>query len=256
MHPVVATLELGERVLPIGSYGLCLCLGLFVSALGSLWAAQRAGLELGACIAVAGATVLGAFGGAFVLHSLVQWFRLGSLPLALQAPGMAFLGALLGGGGVALWSARQVGLPGLLLLDVSVPFLALGHAIGRVGCLLGGCCYGEPWAGALAVRYTSPLAPAAWPSVARHPVPAYESALLLGLCALLWLRPAREPGSGRQLLRYVSGYALLRAALETLRGDAVRGLYLGGLASSAQVLAAVLLCACAWLALRSRAALR
>jgi phosphatidylglycerol:prolipoprotein diacylglycerol transferase len=182
--------------------------------------------------------------------------RLGSLLLALQAPGMAFLGGLLGGGALAFWSARRLALPALLLLDLSAPFVALGHALGRIGCLLGGCCYGLPWNGVLAVHYGDPLAPAAWPSVARHPVPLYEAALLLALAAWLCWRPAGPPGSGRQTVRYVSAYALLRLGLETLRGDAVRGLYAGGLVSSSQLVALALLVACVWVSFRRQPALR
>ena len=66
-----------------------------------------------------------------------------------------------------LLAARRLGLPMWLTADALAPSLALGHAFGRIGCYLHGCCYGVPvhagaWYGcvfpAKADAY-SPLAP-------------------------------------------------------------------------------------------------
>ena len=57
----------------------------------------------------------------------------------------SLIGALLGG----LWFLRRHALPTLAVADLMAPSLVLGLALGRIGCLLNGCCYGglcdAPW---------------------------------------------------------------------------------------------------------------
>jgi formylglycine-generating enzyme required for sulfatase activity len=128
--------------------------------------------------------------------------------------------------------------PVLALADRAVPAIATGHAIGRIGCLLGGCCFGKPAHGLLAIHYTDPLAPAAVVAgLGRQPVPLYEAAALLGLALGCALRPLHDPGSGRRLRCYALAYAGLRLGLESLRGDDVRGVFFGGAVSVAQLIA-------------------
>jgi phosphatidylglycerol:prolipoprotein diacylglycerol transferase len=58
--------------------------------------------------------------------------------------GLAWQGSFAGGllGGIIF--IRRQGLPLWRLMDVVAPYIALGHSIGRIGCLLNGCCYGKP----------------------------------------------------------------------------------------------------------------
>ena len=68
----------------------------------------------------------------------------------LTQGGLVIYGALLGGGLALLWFVRSRQLPGLALCDLIAPAAAIGLGIGRIGCLLTGCCYGGicdlPWA--------------------------------------------------------------------------------------------------------------
>jgi phosphatidylglycerol---prolipoprotein diacylglyceryl transferase len=253
MHPILTVLQLGPRSLPIASYGALVCLGIAVAALGTLRAAQRAKADVGAAVALIGAALAGGFAGALVLHGIVQWLRSGSLPVALAAPGLASFGALLGMAAVLASSRSWLDLPVLAILERALPTLVLGQALGRVGCFLGGCCFGSPWDGPLAVEYSHALAPAAVSSVGRHPVPLYEAAALAVLAIGFAIRPPREPGRGQRLRCYVLAYCCLRLALEALRGDDVRGVFIAG-ASAAQWVAG---CALGLtLAIRSRFALK
>ncbi len=244
MHPILTVVQLGPRALPIGSYGALLCVAIAVVAAGSLRAAQRARLDLGACIAALGLATAGGFAGGWLLHALVQCARLGSLRAGFAQPGLAIPGALLGGAFCLRAAGRRLGLPVLAFAALAVPWLALGQALGRIGCLLGGCCYGRPGGGPLAIHYRDPLAPAAAAgAIGRHPWPLYEAAALL-LLALL-LRLAFTPRDPRRVLAYAEGYAALRFLLEPLRGDAIRGVFFGGTLSSAQLIALAALLACA-----------
>jgi phosphatidylglycerol:prolipoprotein diacylglycerol transferase len=110
--------------------------------------------------------------------------------------GLIWYGGLLGGVvAVLLWARRRDFLR-LALLDLAAPALALGYAIGRIGCQVSGDGdYGKasdlPWA----MGYPHGAVPTG-PGVTVQPTPAYET-LSMGLLALvLWrLRDALRPGA-------------------------------------------------------------
>ncbi len=98
--------------------------------------------------------------------------------------GLVWYGGLIGGAlGVVLW-ARYRGLLNLALLDLAAVPLALGYAIGRVGCQLSGDGdYGQPWDGPWAMAYPDGTVAT---DVPVHPTPIYET-LAMGLVAyVLW----------------------------------------------------------------------
>lgn len=90
--------------------------------------------------------------------------------------------------------------------DTFAPSMALGTAIGRVGCFFAGCCFGTP-------------CDLPWAHGGRHPAQLYESlgALLLFVLVLAARRLRRVPGEA--FLGFGVGYGLLRFALEFLRDD-------------------------------------
>lgn len=226
MHPIVATFELGGVPVTIGGYGVMLALALVVGAVVALATATRAGLDLGAFIAALAAAVGSGFVGAAALFAGVAWIATGALP---ANPGVVFYGgAITGALGFALM-ARAHGLPLAAALDALLPALPIAHAIGRIGCYLGGCCYGALWDGPWAVTYSNTLAPAAHPSLPRHPWPLYEAAVLLVLAIAFARKPARP---GEASVRYALCYAIARFALEPLRGDVIRGIGWSGVSTS------------------------
>jgi phosphatidylglycerol:prolipoprotein diacylglycerol transferase len=143
----------------------------------------------------------------------------------LPIRGLAFYGGLLGGGVAFVVGALALRLPLLELGDCIAPPLALGHAFGRLGCLLGGCCFG---------REVHPDGLLAGLGLERVPTQAFESLGLAALAVALARMPVRRAGD--RALAYVAGYALLRSVLEIWRADARGQLFgLGNLVSPAQV---------------------
>ena len=142
--------------------------------------------------------------------------------------GFVFLGGFLG----ALLFSGLVGLTCPTLkpqrLQFTIVPLLWGHALGRVGCFLAGCCYGDvselPWAIKMHEAH-------------RHPVQLYEA---LGLALLAWWLGHRAQ-ERRFLVFYLLGYGSLRWLVELFRGDEVRGLWLGQ--STSQLLSLGLLAA-------------
>ncbi len=123
-----------------------------------------------------------------------------------------------------------------------IPGLVFGHAIGRIGCFLTGCCYGSisqiPWAIHTAGQD-------------RHPVQLYEALglALLGIYILKWINAKVE--SLKIIARYFIAYSLLRFVLEFFRGDDVRGIYWWGMSTS-QIVSITLLAAGTFLIVKTK----
>jgi len=241
MHPIFAEITLFGVVRPIGTYGICLVLAISVGSFLLLRAADRVNIDLGAMIATVAMIVAGGFVGTTLLSIAVEWARTGVLVQSFLQGGMVFFGALFGGFVGLCIGCRLFHLPYDLIADLSVPAVAAAHAIGRLGCFFGGCCYGSEWNGALSVVFTHPLAPAAHPPVARHPVQLYEAACLLGLAFGFALFPQRRIGKGNRFLAYVACYCVCRIALEGVRGDADRGFIIDGWVTTSQFISALFL---------------
>jgi phosphatidylglycerol:prolipoprotein diacylglycerol transferase len=147
--------------------------------------------------------------------------------------------------------ARWRGVPALTCLDVGVIGLTLGHAFGRVGCFLAGCCHGTetdlPWA----VVFTDPRS-AAPLGVPLHPTQLYLAGHALAVFGLLWWLRRRKRYEGELLLAFLLSYAFGRLVLEEFRGDALRGEVAGWSTSQVLSLTAVLAGTILFVALRRR----
>jgi len=228
MHPIVGVLEFGGVSRPIGSYGVCVALGIALTGWVVVRATSRDGLDVGAAFAGLAMVVGLGFATAWLTFGVIDFANTGSLERVLEGGGLVFFGSV-PGGALGLWiTQRWLGLPVIRVLEGSLPGLAAGHAVGRFGCFLGGCCFGRPFDGPWAVSYTHPLAPASLPAgVFRHPAPLYEAAGLLILGAVFALSPKGKMGSGRRLAAYVAAYCVLRFGVEMIRGDLIRGVFVG-----------------------------
>ena len=151
-----------------------------------------------------------------------------------------FIGALIAS---AVFFRRDPRLPFWRTADLCGPAIALGQAIGRIGCFMAGDDYGAPTQLPWAVTFTDPDAASiggAPLGVPLHPVQLYESILCLALFAVLVRLSRRKRFDGEVILDYTWLYAVARFALEFFRGDADRGFVLGGWLSTSQFIALVL----------------
>jgi len=144
----------------------------------------------------------------------------------LVEAGLVFYGGLIFGLAGSLIAAKITKVDLLGLERHIVPYIPLGHAMGRVGCLLGGCCYGMEYSGFGAVYYENSLA--GLPSdVGYFPVQPLESVLDLCIMVLLLVYTKKERPKGNVLFAYLLMYAIMRFVTEFFRGDAYRGVYWG-----------------------------
>jgi len=160
--------------------------------------------------------------------------------LTLARSGGVFYGGLILAVVVALWYIRKVGLPLWTTTDVFAPGIALGHVVGRFGCLFAGCCYGKPTTLPWGITFTDPFAAANVGTplgVPLHPTQLYEAgAELLILGVLLWTERKGRPFAGRTFWLYMLLYAISRFIIEFYRGDP-RGMFMG--LSTSQIVAII-----------------
>jgi phosphatidylglycerol---prolipoprotein diacylglyceryl transferase len=173
-------------------------------------------------------------------YYLLQNHRSLSLGDVFGGSGLIWYGGLLGGVvAVVLWARRRDFLS-LALFDLSAPGLALGYAIGRIGCQVSGDGdYGKAWDGPWAMGYPHGTVPTA-PGVTVHPTPIYET-LSMGLVAwALWqLRDRVRPGALFAL--YLVAAGLERFLVEFIRrnSDVAAGLTAAQLESLGMLVAGV-----------------
>ncbi|QSH41492.1 prolipoprotein diacylglyceryl transferase [Lentisphaerota bacterium ZTH] len=107
----------------------------------------------------------------------------------------------------------------LRVMDICSPALAVGHAFGRIGCFLNGCCYGKPTQSFLGVIYPE-NAPAylKYAGLPVHPVQLYETAANLILASILFVL-IRKTKRGVVMSLYIMSYGIIRFVDEFFRGD-------------------------------------
>lgn len=233
--------------LTLHSYGVLLA----VAFLAGLWVAgrqaRREGLPPERVTDLAIYVLIAGLVGAKLLLVVVDWdyySRNLSQAFSLLQSGGVFYGGLIAAFPVAWWYARRHSLDGWRTADALAPGVAVGQAIGRLGCFSAGCCFGRPtdmpWGVTFTDIYASrnvgvPL------DTALHPTQLYESATTLALFfALLWLS-GRKRFHGQVVISYVALYAILRFAIEFFRGDSARGAVFGGALSTSQFIALLML---------------
>lgn len=211
----------------VAYYGLMIVTGILVSSVFASIQLKRFGLDMNDLIILASICGLCGIVGAKILYFIVSYKDIDFSRLTDPS----YLAAIMSGGFVFLGGAVCV-LPALLFcekkLKISVrPYiqscmgcLPIGHAFGRIGCFLVGCCYGRPYTGFPSVTYTKSLyAPNGIPL---FPVQLAEALteFLIGFCLMAF--SPKLKGSSAAFL-YLSAYSFSRFFLEFARYDEARG---------------------------------
>ena len=229
MHPIL--FNIGP--LTVYSYGVLLAAAYLLGLQLAIHRAKKAGLDSGRVLDLGVYIVIAALLGAKILLLFTNFGYFRSNPrdvLSLARSGGVFYGGLIGATLTAFWYIRHHGLPLWTTCDMFAPGIALGHVIGRLGCLAAGCCFGLPTAKPWGITFTDPFAAlnVGTPlNVPLHPTQLYEAAAeLLILMFLLATERRARPFPGRTFWFYMLLYAISRFIIEFYRGDE-RGMILG-----------------------------
>lgn len=237
MYPQLV--HLGRFFLP--TYGLLVSLGVLLGLWISVRNSERLGIDgekawnLGILVVLCGIV------GSKVLYVINEGMSPREIfsVSTLQAGGV-FSGGLLAAMVAAAWYVRKHHMPALGTCDAFAPGLALGHAIGRIGCFAAGCCYGKPTHHFWGVTFTNPLANAITGTplnIPLEPTQLFESAVeLANFFLLMWLLKRRK-FDGQVFGAFMFIYGTARFFLEYLRDDPGRGSVFGGAMSGTQLIA-------------------
>jgi len=235
--------HIGHFFLP--TYGFLVSLGVLIGLWVSVRNSERLGYDgdkswnLGILVVLCGIV------GAKVLYIINDWSyyknHVGDIfSIATLQAGGVFSGGLIFAFGAAAWYVRKHHMPALGTCDAFAPGLALGHAIGRLGCFAAGCCYGKPTHHFWGVTFTNPLANSITGTplgIALEPTQLFESAVeLANFFFLMWLLKRRK-FDGQVFGAFMFIYGVARFFLEYLRDDPGRGSVFGGAMTGTQLIA-------------------
>ena len=239
MYPTL--LRIGEfEITTFGALVAC-------AALAGLWIFHRelarSGLPPGG-VDAALVGVLGGLAGAKIIWAIEFRHDAPFLSLLLSRGGLSWFGGLLGGVSAGLWSLHRRRIPLVPALAAAAPALAIGHAIGRIGCFMVGDDYGRPTGLPWGVAFPRGLPPTTEPV---HPTQLYETA---GLALVAWLLIKwRREGVADAIVfgRYLVLAGALRFLIEFIRVNA----HVAGPLTLAQLFSAAIMAAGLWF-MRSR----
>lgn len=234
MHPFLTVFG---RQIP--TYGLCLVAGIILTCFLSYKSIKRNERNTGApvryelLLVIVAVCLFSFILGGKLLYIAVSYdltdiaYRIRNMDFSFFAEaGMVFYGGLIFGILGSLVAAKITKIDILGIERHIVPYIPLGHAIGRIGCLLGGCCYGMRYDGFGAVYYKDSLLGLS-PDVGYFPVQPLESVLDIGITIMLLYYSKKKRPRGNILFAYLLMYSIMRITTEHFRGDAHRGIFSG-----------------------------
>ena len=233
----------------IHTYGFLIAMAFLLGLWLALRQAEKEGLSKEMITDIGFYALFAGIVGSRIFFIGTEWEHFSDHPfdmIKIWEGGLVFYGGVIFAIPVAVWYARRSGLLLWQTADIWAPSIALGHAIGRLGCFCAGCCYGLPTDLPWGITFSDPetLAVRGLPL---HPTQLYESAAeLLNFAFLVMLR-RRKTFHGQLFWVYVLNYSVIRAVIELFRGDLERGFILPGVSLSQGISAAMLATAFAFL---------
>jgi phosphatidylglycerol:prolipoprotein diacylglycerol transferase len=233
VHPEI---HLGPITLQ--SFGICFGLAFVAVGLVALRRFRELDMPSDWAYELVFAALVGGLVGARLDYIAQNWSKVSNdlLGNLFSGSGLVWYGGAIGGAvGVVAWAWWR-GWLGLALLDFCAPLLALGYAIGRIGCQVSGDGdYGKPSHLPWAMAYPKGTVPT---DVRVHPTPVYETVAMGLVALLLWrLRDRFEPGGLFALYLVLAGLERLLVEFIRRNSHVALGLTLPQLISIAMILA-------------------
>ena len=196
------------------SFGVCTAAGVLLSLFLMRRASSAAGMPAGDFVLdLVMITVASGFAGArlFYIFENFSWYQEHPWTVfSVWEGGLIFYGGVWASLLAVIFFLKCRRISPWAGLDFIIPYVALTHAFGRLGCFLNGCCWGRvcelPWA----VTFPGEIHP-------RHPAQLYEAVLDLLLFFFLRRVFLRKKFSGQIILLYLGLYGVIRFGMEMVR---------------------------------------
>lgn len=221
-------------VLP--SYGVMAFIGCFFTMVYLFFKLDKYSIEFLDFLKLFGVAIVGVILGSKALFSITQLPRLANdfslikLAALVWNSGFVYYGGLFGAlFALKMTTRKNRGLQEKLF-HMIVPAIPLFHAFGRIGCMMGGCCYGKKLDNHLRIG---------WFEFDRIPVQIMEASFEF-LMFVVFLILEKKNSKRYSLRNYLILYAIFRFFIEFYRGDKIRGIWMFGL-STAQLISILIL---------------
>ncbi|MDE2125414.1 MAG: prolipoprotein diacylglyceryl transferase [Armatimonadetes bacterium] len=228
MHPIL--FHLGS--VTVRSYGVLLVTGFLAGLWRAMWLCQRRQKELppgsprrvhpDAIFDIGIGVLFSGLVGARLLFVLLDWGSFAAHPidaLKIWQGGLSLHGALIFGIGFLTIYCWRKKLSMMAVGDIAAPTFALSYAIGRVGCLLNGCCYGRPTNMPWGIRFPSEQFPGVM-TPPSHPTQLYATLFNLFWFWVLLRWEKRRHHDGDLFYGYIAMYGIYRFIDEEFRAGA------------------------------------
>ncbi|MEI6533609.1 MAG: prolipoprotein diacylglyceryl transferase [Candidatus Roizmanbacteria bacterium] len=207
VHPVL--LKIGNLYIP--SYGVMIVIALFIGMAWYFYEVHSSQIESeDNVIYIAIAALVGGAIGAKILVFVfnINIFSMKSLDVSAFLSGRTIVGGLIGGILAVILTKKYLKIK-IKKGNLFAPAIALGLAIGRIGCFLQGCCYGIatslPWG----VNFGD--------GILRHPTQLYESLFALLMFFYLLYCKKHKPAPGQLFRMFITNYFIFRFLIEYIR---------------------------------------
>jgi len=214
-------------------YGILCTLGIAASSIVGCILAKKRKIDSFDFVLSAIFTLIGAWLGAKILFLIVSWkdvvalfnnYSIGTSIKALFTGGYVFYGGFIGGAITLFLTLKILKKNIVTYFGIYAIILPLGHAFGRLGCFVSGCCYGIKYNGALSYTYNQALDSSTPLGIPLLPIQLIESFILFILFCILLFLFFKFQNLSIAIFTYCISYSIIRFVLEFFRGDTERGL--------------------------------
>ncbi|HKP85590.1 MAG TPA: prolipoprotein diacylglyceryl transferase [Blastocatellia bacterium] len=219
--------------IPLATYGVLLAIGFILALWVTARIAERDGLPKNRAYDLGLYILAASLIGSKVLMVITEWGDYGGdwsrvISFDFLRSGGVFYGGFIAAVLASVILMRRWHLPWRRTADAFAPGIALGHAIGRLGCFSAGCCWGKPTTSWLGVRFTEKASELTGVPIdsALVPTQLIEAAANLLIFAFLFWLTKRRKFEGQIIYAYLMIYSVTRFTIEFWRDDP-RGSVLG-----------------------------
>ncbi|MDP2211994.1 MAG: prolipoprotein diacylglyceryl transferase [Candidatus Aquicultor sp.] len=204
------------------SYGVAIALAFLISLFIIMHESKRKGFNPDFAYDLVLFAMVGGIAGARLVYVIDHWHDFAASPtqiFAIWQGGLVFYGGLIGGALAVLGLVKMKKMSIGKVADIVAPCLAIGSAVGRLGCFSNGCCYGQatnvPWA----ITFNNPLSAAQPLGVPLHPTQLYEAGYNILILGVLWFSRKKVKSDGLLFWLYIALYGLFRFIVEFFRAN-------------------------------------
>jgi phosphatidylglycerol---prolipoprotein diacylglyceryl transferase len=217
MHPDL--ISIGP--LTLHTYGLLIAIGFIVALVIAIKTGKRHGIDPQQIMDLSFLLIISGIVGSRIIYIVMNISYYIANPLdmfKLWQGGLVFSGGLLAALIAGYFYIRRHKLNILLMGDLFAPSIAIGQAIGRIGCFMAGCCYGRPASLPWSITFTNPdsMAPL---NIPLHPTQLYDALSNFIIFIIILILSPLKKFNGQVIIWFLVMHSTARLIIERFRGD-------------------------------------